>query len=264
MSGYSISNMRKIRIIVRKLFSEKTYVYMSEQFRLVKSIFYIGSKYHCSICKGRFRKLLDYGVIKRTNAKCPRCGCLERHRLLWLYLENRTDFFRAPLKILDIAPPKYFQDKIRKHEKIDYLSADLSSASTMVEMDITDIQLPNDQFDCIICYHVLEHIPDDKKAMKELYRVLKPGGWAIIQSFSDNKLEKTFEDPSITSPEERERLFGLSDHVRVYGRDYKERLEGAGFTIRMDDYVKELGEEKTREYCLPSDEIIYYSTKVQS
>ena len=141
------------------------------------------------------------------------------------------------------------------------MSADIVSPSTMVKMDITDIKLPNDQFDCILCYHVLEHIPDDEKAMKELFRILKPGGWAILQSPIDRDREKTFEDSNILSPEERKRAFGHRDHVRIYGRDYKERLSRAGFNIRPIDYIRNLQSNVIKKYGLLEDEIIYFCTK---
>jgi len=133
----------------------------------------------------------------------------------------------------------------------------------MVKMDITDIKLPNDQFDCILCYHVLEHIPDDEKAMRELFRILKPGGWALLQSPIDCDRGKTFEDSNVLSPEERKRVFGHPNHVRIYGRDYKERLARAGFNIKPDDYVRRLQSDVIKKYGLLEDEIIYFCTKTK-
>lgn len=131
----------------------------------------------------------------------------------------------------------------------------------MIKMDITNINLPDNQFDCIICYHVLEHILDDKKAMKELFRILKPGGWAILQSPVDPNRDETFEDPNVVSPEERERVFGQRDHVRIYGQDYKNRLERAGFTVKLDNYSRELGDNIIKKYGLMKDETIYFCSK---
>jgi SAM-dependent methyltransferase len=131
----------------------------------------------------------------------------------------------------------------------------------MLKINIADIPLPDDQFDCVICYHVLEHIPDDQKAMRELFRVLKPGGWAILQSPIDFNHDKTFEDPSIVSPDERERFFGQNDHVRIYGRDYKDRLEKAGFVVKVDDYVQQLGDSAIKKYGLMRDEKIHFCSK---
>jgi SAM-dependent methyltransferase len=142
---------------------------------------------------------------------------------------------------------------------LDYVSVDLYSRLAMINMDATDIKFPEGTFDCVLCYHVLEHIPDDKKAMSEILRVLKPGGWGILQV--PILAETTIEDPAINSPEDRERVYGQSDHVRAYGLDYKDRLEDAGFIVTVDDYVSELGGEVVRRCGLEKDECIYYCVK---
>jgi len=224
-------------------------------------LWYRGNRFICPCCGGHFRKFLPSGIKPRPNAQCPRCGSLERHRLLWIYLKERTNFFKDNLKVLDIAPMKFFQEKCKTLPNIDYISADISSPIAMIQMDITNINLPDEQFDCIICYHVLEHIPDDEKAMRELFRVLKQGGFAILQFPVDYNREKTFEDPNIVLPEERERVFGQNDHVRIYGKDYKDRLERAGFTVKPDNYAKELGDNTIKKYGLIKDEIIYFCIK---
>jgi len=144
---------------------------------------------------------------------------------------------------------------------IDYISADISSPLAMLRMDITNISLADNLFDCIICYHVLEHILDDQRAMRELFRVLKPGAWAILQSPVDNNRDKTFEDQTIISPDEREHAFCQHDHVRIYGRDYKDRLEKAGFVVNVDNYVEKLGERAIKKFGLMRDENIYFCTK---
>lgn len=148
----------------------------------LRARFYRGDRYTCPICNGRFRKFLPYGVNPRPNAQCPGCGSLERHRLLWLYLKEMTDLFTRNLRVLDVAPLPVLQAKYVKLPNLDYLSVDIASPIAMVRMDITAIGCPRGQFDCILCYHVLEHVPDDRKALQELFRVLKPGGWAILQS----------------------------------------------------------------------------------
>ena len=125
----------------------------------------------------------------------------------------------------------------------------------MVEMDITDIQYPDDSFDAIYCSHVLEHVPDDAKAMSELYRVLKPGGWAILAV--PIRGDTTFEDPTTTEPEERERLFGQSDHVRYYGKDFKDRLEAAGFEVKVDDYPSQIPQGLVEYHSLSLADIYY-------
>jgi ubiquinone/menaquinone biosynthesis C-methylase UbiE len=144
--------------------------------------------------------------------------------------------------------------------QLDYITADLSSSLASTKADIMNIPYKDNSFDIVLCNHVLEHVEDDQKAMRELRRVLSPGGWAILQSPIDTRLAQTFEDPTIVSPEERERAFGQHNHVRMYGRDYRERLENAGFTVKVDSYSKELGPDVARKYGL-LDEEIYFCTK---
>lgn len=144
---------------------------------------------------------------------------------------------------------------------LDYISADLNRSSAMVQMDVCDIPYEDNHFDVILCSHVLEHIADDQRAMGELFRVLKPGGWAILQSPVDSGRARTFEDPNIVTPEDRERVFGHSDHVRIYGHDYKDRLDQAGFTVQLDEYGRDLGAEAIRRYSLRKDAEIYLCTK---
>ena len=226
-----------------------------------RSMRYWGLKFTCPCCKGHFRKFLPYGPKLTDNVQCPRCYSQNRHRLLQIYLKNRTNFFKDNLKILDIAPTVLFQEMCKNLTNIDYISADISSPLAMLRMDITNISLADNLFDCIICYHVLEHILDDQRAMRELFRVLKPGAWAILQSPVDNNRDKTFEDQTIISPDEREHAFCQHDHVRIYGRDYKDRLEKAGFVVNVDNYVEKLGERAIKKFGLMRDENIYFCTK---
>jgi predicted SAM-dependent methyltransferase len=227
----------------------------------VRSMAYGGDRVVCPVCGGQFSRFLSFGLDKRPNAQCPRCGCLERHRLLWLYLKDRTRFFEQSLKVLEFAPTLVLQRRFRRMKNLDYVSADLSSSVAMLRMDITQINFPDDRFDAIICYHVLEHVLDDRKAISELFRVLKPGGWAILQSPIDMTRDETFEAPDVTSPQDRERVFGQSDHVRIYGRDYRDRLEQAGFNVRLDDYVRDLGPEQAVKCGLMTGEKIHFCTK---
>jgi len=228
---------------------------------ITNSILYYGLSRVCPCCGGRFRKFLTFGKRPRPNAQCPRCGVLERHRLLWLYLRERTTFFTKQLRLLDFAPTAFFAKKCRQLKNIEYVSADLNSRRAGVHTDITQIAFPDDAFDGIICTHVLEHIPDDAKAMRELYRVLKPAGWAILNSRLDCNREETFEGPAGASPAERKRLFGMADHRRIYGLDYKGKLEQAGFAVTVDRFVKELDEATVKKHGLPRDEDIYMCTK---
>ncbi|HMK48644.1 MAG TPA: methyltransferase domain-containing protein, partial [Thermodesulfovibrionales bacterium] len=215
----------------------------------------------CPICGGSFDSFLPYGVIKRDNALCPSCGSLERHRLLWLYLKAKTDLFSGKKKLLDIAPTMILSEKMKRLPNVDYLSIDKFSSVAMRKMDITCLDLQDDTFDSILCYHVLEHVPDDRRAMRELLRVLKPGGWAILQVPLKPGLQKTMEGVHISDPAERRRLFGQEDHVRYYGLDYKDRLEEEGFAVRCDPFAKTLSLEEINRYSVFRDEDIYFCSK---
>ncbi len=207
------------------------------------AIAYYGNKRYCPICNTSFRKFEKFGVVPREDAKCVRCGSLERHRLVWLYFKKMTDLFDGrPKKMLHVAPEKAFKHRLNKILGEGYLTADLFDPQAMVKMDITNIQYPDEKFDVIYCSHVLEHVPDDKKAMREFLRVLKPDGWAIL--LVPISADKSFEDPSITDPAERLKVFGQSDHVRVYGPDYVNRLIEAGFKVKISDPSDFLTEEK--------------------
>jgi len=219
-----------------------------------------GDRFECPCCGGRFDRFLTYGVIPRPNVLCPQCGSLERHRLLWLYLKNRTNLFDKPLKLLHMAPEPWFQEQFKQVPGLDYVSADLMAEWAMEKVDITDMPFEDNTFDAILCNHVLEHIPDDRTAMTELLRVLVPGGWAILQVPLDLSRD-TFEDPSITDPQERERLFGQKDHVRMYGKDYADRLRAAGFEVNVDNYASQLKPEEIDKYRISPQENIYFCTK---
>ena len=215
----------------------------------------------CPCCGGQFRTFLPYGVRQRPNAMCPGCGSKERHRLLWLYFENRTNLFSQTLRVLHLVPEKSFQKTLASLPTLDCISADLQAGKAMVEMDITNILYETNSFDVILCSHVLEHVVDDRKAMRELFRVLKPGGWEVLHVPIDLEREKTFEDPSIVLPEDRERIFCHWDHVRIYGRDYNDRLEEAGFTLNVHNYARELGADMIKKYGLRKHAGIYFCTK---
>jgi len=215
----------------------------------------------CPICGGIFPAFLPFGIEPRPNARCSACNSLERHRLLWLFLKTRTSFFTDKLKVLDIAPMKILSTIFKALPNIEYLSIDKSSPHAMRHMDVTSLDLLENHLDCIFCYHVLEHVPDDRKAMQEIFRVLKPGGWAILQVPIDSTLEKTLEGSHITDPKERRRLFGLEDHVRTYGLDYKQRLEEAGFVVHVDDFARTLSFDLIKRYAISERENIYYCQK---
>ncbi|WMN12727.1 methyltransferase domain-containing protein [Marivirga salinae] len=222
-------------------------------------LFYKGDNVYCPINGKGYKKFLPYGRVNpRENALCPDTLSLERHRLIWLYLKEKTNFFESKLKVLHVAPEQCFMDRFEKLHGDDYITADIESPLAKVKMDIHDIPFPANTFDVVFCNHVMEHVEDDIKAMSELYRVLKPGGWGILQiPFFEPVPEKTFEDNSITDPKEREKIFGQDDHVRLYGKDYPDRLRKAGFKVTEDNYVNELPEYRVKKYALPKGELIY-------
>lgn len=205
--------------------------------------------------------MLPYGIESRENALCPNCLSLERHRLMWLYLQNKTDFFSRDIKMLHIAPEQCFLGRFKKMPNLDYTTGDLESPLADVKMDVHDIPFQENTFDVVFCNHVLEHVTDDHKSMTEILRVLKPGGWAMLQSPKDPALRVTKEDPSITDPWEREKEFGQKDHVRMYGDDYGDRIEKAGFEVIEDHTVDELGEAESSRYALPKKELLYVGVK---
>ena len=171
-----------------------------------------GDRYIDPIDRKKFKKFLPYGYgTPRENVLSPSTLSLERHRLLWLYLHNETDFFSEEKRVLHFAPEQAFYKRFRQLKNLDYTTTDLFSPLADVKADICDLPFDDDQYDLILCNHVLEHIPDDTKAMRELYRVLKPGGMAILQIPQDLSREHTFEDDSITDPVERAEVFGQWD-----------------------------------------------------
>jgi len=225
---------------------------------------YKGKGVECSCCGSQFKSFATFGVPRRPNAWCPKCESLERHRILWKFLEEKTNFYTAKLKVLHIAPETVFFRSIKKRKNIDYYPADkfpnVYPKGTHY-IDILDTKFGNNTFDAIICNHVFQYIDDDRKAMAELYRVLKPGGWAIMQVPINKKLSKTYEDPNITDPKEREKEFGLAEHVRFYGPDYIDRLREVGFKVTVDDYSARFSDEEISHYGFWKGDAIYYCKK---
>lgn len=194
---------------------------------------------YCPVCCNRLARFLPAGNPPRSNAKCPACGALERHRAAWVYLEQTAGWLKpgksrpdtSRIMLLHIAPEAPLEKKFRQLKHVEYLSADLQPGRAMIAMDLTATQLPSDQFDVIFCSHVLEHIEDDLSAMREMARILKPDGVAYIQV--PLRPGKTYEDQSIKTPEGRLAAFGQADHVRIYGHDIVDRLENSGFRAEI-------------------------------
>jgi len=225
--------------------------------RPILALYYRGKTYTDPIDGKSFRKFLPYGYENpREGVLSPSTLSLERHRLLWLYLKNETNFFTDTLKVLHFAPEQAFHKRFKKLENITYTTTDLNSPIADVKADICQLPFGDDSYDVILCNHVLEHIPDDTKAMEELHRVLKPGGWGVFQIPQDLNREKTFEDNAITDRKERARIFGQYDHVRIYGRDYFNKLRSIGFKVDEINYTEALGTNAIAKFRLASGEII--------
>ncbi len=225
-------------------------------------LYYRGHRYTDPINGKSYRRFLPYGYVNlRPNVLSPGTLSLERHRLLWLFLKNETGFFNQKLKVLHIAPEQAFYKRFKQMKNLDYITADLHSPLADVKADITRLPFDDNSFDVILCNHVLEHIPDDTKAIQELYRVMKSGGWGIFQIPIDENRQETFQDDSITDPSERTRIFGQYDHVRVYGQDYYDKLRAAGFKVNAIDYTQNLTDQMIDRYRLSKGEKIPYVMK---
>ncbi len=222
-------------------------------------LLYVGRGRRCPLCGCRRRRFLPYGyVTPRADALCPRCLALERHRLLWLYLERETELLTELPRLLHAAPEAALMRRLKRAYRAvpdRYVTADLESPLADMHFDIQRIPLPDASFDAVICNHIMEHVADDRRAMRELCRILRPGGWGIILSPVDPGRATTFEDDSVTDPAERTRIFGQYDHRRIYGRDYADRLRGAGFEVADIDYAARFTAAERELYALSGEHI---------
>lgn len=256
--------MKKIYSWLLNTLPRPLLIRLSYVFRLFAPLLYKGNKVECPVCERSFRKFLSYGsrVAQRDNVLCPYDLTLERHRLMWLYLKNKTDFFTKPnLKVMHIAPEQCFHKGFKNQKNLDYTTGDLVSPIADLHFDLHEIPLEDNQYEVIFCNHVMEHVEDDLKCMQELYRIMKPGGWGIMQVPIDSSRDTTYEDPTITSPEEREKHFWQYDHVRLYGTNYPNRLEEAGFKVESFDFRNELTPEQYERYRLGKNELLYIVRK---
>lgn len=227
-------------------------------------VLYYGNRYEDPITGKTYRKFLPYGYggrAKRKNVLCPGSLSLERHRLLWLYLKQRTDFFTKDHTMLHIAPEQCFYKLFKAQKNLKYATGDYNSPIADVHFDLHKAPFEDNSFDVIFCNHVLEHVDDANQCMRELYRIMKPGGWGIFQVPLDTARYETYEDKSITDPDEREEHFWQKDHVRLFGLDYKDKLAAAGFNVTVDDFVNTLGRDLVDRYRLPAGEMIYFCRK---
>ncbi len=226
---------------------------------------YKGSGVICPFCEAAFKEFAPFGKNPRPNARCPKCDSLERHRLIFLFLKVNPGLFPLgkKLKLLHFAPEQVFFEYFSSRADIEYFPCDINpgqfsfdSNKKITKADVTNIPFEENFFDVIFCNHVLEHIPDDKLAMAELFRVMKKGGWGVFQVPLDSTLQNTYEDPSIISPEGREKAFGQYDHVRIYGQDFTERLKKSGFKVERINISKEF-----EKYGLNPDEDLFICSK---
>ena len=230
----------------------------------VKDFFVSGVKStkRCPICKKNVRIFWPYGVMLRPGAQCPRCGALERHRTLWLFFENRSLFDKPDMKLLHFAPEAAFLNQFKTLKNVDYWPVDLNPNMPGVRkaVDITDIPFEDESMDVIICNHVMEHIPDENRALSEMYRVLKRDGVAVINAPVDQARETTFENPEYNTPELRLKYFGQHDHVRIYGRDYGERLAKV-FKVEVLEPNRSLTAEQLKAYGVWEGDRVYLCRK---
>lgn len=251
--------MKKIFKFILNTIPRPLLIRLSYVVRPILVLLLKGNKFIDPIDGKSFKMFLPYGYgNQRNNVLSPSTLSLERHRLLWLYLQNETSFFNSQNKIdvLHFAPEQAFYKRFRNQKNLNYTTTDLFSPLADVKADICNLPFKDSQYDVILCNHVLEHIPDDTKAMQELYRVLRPGGMAILQIPQDLTRAITFSDDSITDQKERAKIFGQYDHVRVYGRDYFDKLRSIGFKVIEEDYTSKINPELVTKYCLAKGEII--------
>ncbi len=251
--------MKKLFKLILNTIPRPLLIRLSYVARPVLALILKGKQFTDPIDGKSFKTFLPYGYGKqRNNVLSPSTLSLERHRLLWLYLKNETDFFNETekKKVLHFAPEQAFYKLFRNQKNLDYTTTDLFSPLADVKADICNLPFTDNSYDVILCNHVLEHIPDDTKAMQELFRVLKPGGMAILQIPQDLSRTTTFSDDSITNQKERAAIFGQYDHVRIYGLDYFDKLRSIGFTVIEEDYTHKIAPELVEKYCLAKGEII--------
>ena len=225
----------------------------------IMGLAYIGRGRECPGCGCRRRRFLPYGyVTSREDALCPRCLSLERHRMIWLWISRNSDLAESLPTLLHIAPEVSLMRHFRKMygKSKSYITADLESPLADMHFDVQDIPLADGSVDVVICNHLFEHVADDRRAMREIYRIMRHGGWGIMLVPEDRSRATTFEDDSIVDRDERTRLFGQYDHRRVYGRDYDERLREAGFEVERIAYATLLDDSERRLYAIGNDDMV--------
>lgn len=230
----------------------------------IQKLNFKGDSVYCACCGSSFSAFAPFGIPRKPNRICLQCDSLERDRLLWMFLEMETDLFTQTCKLLHVAPERVFFNRFMSIGSIDYFPVDKCPRkypSGTKRLDLLRHSMPDHFFDVIICNHVFQYIIEDRQAIKSVYDMLKPGGWAILQVPMDWAREVSYEDYTIRSPQERERVYGLSEHVRWYGRDYASRLEEAGFRVKMHDFIDAFSPEERKKYGFWEGEKIFYCAK---
>ena len=254
--------MKFIISIATRLIPRHYLQHVSHLFLKFFSLFMRGNVFEDPINGMKYRCLLPYGrLVSRKNALAPDSMSLERHRLMWLFMKEKTNFFTDNLKFLHIAPEYCFINIFKSMTNLDYTTGDLLSPWADIKMDVHNIPFEDNKFDVVICNHVLEHVKDSKKVMSELYRVMQPGGWGIFQVPIDTSSNETIEDKNVTDPKERERLYGQDDHLRLFGLDYGRKLSNVGFKVTESEFINEIDPKLVKRYALPEGEIIYFCQK---
>lgn len=262
-----ISGITSITYMIETIFPQSLYGYIHFLMVRVRNFLNIGFHFYCPCCKSHLR---TFTLINENNKLliCPSCGSHNRHRLLWIFFKVNPNLISNNIKMaknlfLHIAPFPYFIHKLKKNKKLNYITADLNQPNVMIKVDISNTKFKSNLFDSILCIHVLEHVKEDKKAILELNRILKYKGWAIFMVPIDRKLEKTFDDPSITDPKERLKHFGQENHLRLYGTDFKENLKKGGFMVKRYLCKEILNSFEIQKYGLIRNEEIYYCRKYE-
>ncbi len=266
--------MNQIKSILKSIFPRKV---IFNARKTVNSIRYKGDNVHCPCCQKGYKKFLPFPEAQKRaqNTKlshmigmgltghvyCPGCYSTERHRLLRLFHDQKFPVNKQQIHMLHFAPEETFASYYKSFPNIKYVTTDLFDPNVDVKADITDLPFEDNSFDAVICSHVLEHIPDDHKAMTEIYRILRSDCWAIFCVPMDPSLAITYEDASIVTQEEREKMFGQSDHVRIYGIDFQQRLSNAGFNVKIITFVDEFSDKEIQKYGLERNDRIYLSFK---
>lgn len=229
--------------------------------RLRRRFVNFGTRYYCPCCRSRLRRFLPFGRPSRPNAMCPVCWSLERHRLIWLYVTEQLRRNTAALTLLHIAPERELGNLIRGHSRVTYVSGDLASDLAMVRLELTRLPFKTDAFNVVICSHVLEHVPDDRSAIREIGRVLRQSGWALLQSPIDDPRTQTYEDEAITSEHDRLAAFGQEDHVRMYGTDYGSRIRSQGLRVTKDPFARKLSPKLATRFGVDPQEDLWICSK---